>query len=231
MLTRPYSENNRRFTALALTVALHMVLLYGWHLSNRTGVDTTPDVGSRIQWLLAPKTEPMARATPPKPSTKPLIAPAPQRQAPSVSLVQETSPAPADNVAELAPESLPAPAMSVMERARSAVGGIDKALQEANKDKLIRAKPVSAQTRLERAMQHAHDMAPNKWYEKAKVTEVIDPGGNGRRRYRVVGIAGTYCVTIDSNRTPNGRDPIQHAILPKITNCPPDEQAETKQEW
>ena len=231
MLTKPNPENGRRLPALALTLALHMVLIYGWHISNRSGVEATPDQASRMQWLLTPKPEPLPRQTPPKSPTRSMIAPAPQRQVPAVSPVQGTPPAPADVAAEPAPEPLEAPAMSVMDRARSAVGGIDKALQEANKDKLIRAKPISAQTRLERAMQHAHDMAPNKWYEKAKVTEIIDPGGNGRRRYRVVGIAGTYCVTIDSNRTPNGRDPIQHAILPKITNCPPDEQAETKQEW
>lgn len=121
--------------------------------------------------------------------------------------------------------------LGMLDRARSAVGEIDRGLQEANKSKLIRAKPVSTQMRLERAMQKAHDMAPNKWYEAPKVTEIIDPGGYGRRRYRVVGANGTYCITVESNHAPDGIDTMQHGIKPKLTNCDADEQAATKQDW
>ena len=39
-------------------------------------------------------------------------------------------------------------------------------------------------------------MAPNKRYQAPKVTEIIDSGGDGRRRYRVAGATGTYCITI-----------------------------------
>lgn len=119
----------------------------------------------------------------------------------------------------------------MLDRARSAVGEIDRGLQEAGKSKFIRAKPVSTQMRLERAMQKAHDMVPNKWYEAPKVTEIIDPGGYGRRRYRVVGANGTYCITIESNHAPDGIDTMQHGIKPKLTNCDVDEQAATKQDW
>ena len=83
----------------------------------------------------------------------------------------------------------------------------------------------------ERGMQEASDMAPTKLYEAPKVTEIIDPGGYGRRRYRVVGARGTYCITVESNHAPDGIDSMQHGIKPKRTNCPPHEQAATKQDW
>lgn len=227
-LTSPFPENNRRLAALALTVALHLVLLYGWHLSNRITVDNGSEIGSRIQWLLVTKPEPLLTPKPqisknaaivPRPPIA--VAPALQRDAAPSALAD----------LPLEDETAPAPGISVMDRARSAVGGIDRELQEANKSKLIRARPVSTQMRLERAMQKAHDMAPNRWYEAPKVTEIIDPGGYGRRRYRVVGANGTYCVTIESNHAPDGIDSMQHGIKPKLTNCPPDEQEATKQDW
>lgn len=228
MLTFPSPGIDRRLAALALTLALHLVLLYGWHRSNRVQVDGGIDTRSRLQWLLAPKPEPEPPAVPKRrAATEPALAPRQQLPVAAASTREEISTWPDD----VAVEAGPAPAVSVLKQARNAVGAVDRTLQQAEKSKLIRAKPVSAQMRLERAMQKAHDMTPNKWYQAPKVTEIIDPGGYGRRRYRVVGANGTYCITIESNRAPDGIDTMQHGIKPKLTNCDDNEQAATKQDW
>lgn len=229
-LTLPLPDRDRRVAALALTLGLHLAVLCGWHLNSRIRGDDGSDTGSRIQWLLVPKANPVAVPTPQV--SKPVAA-APRPQASAVPLTpsDEAPSSPADIAVQAAPTPAPAMGLGMLDRARSAVGEIDRGLQEANKSKLIRAKPVSTQMRLERAMQKAHDMAPNKWYEAPKVTEIIDPGGYGRRRYRVVGANGTYCITVESNHAPDRIDTMQHGIKPKLTNCDADEQAATKQDW
>ncbi|MBZ2208309.1 hypothetical protein [Massilia soli] len=230
MLTSPLLRNDRRVGALALTLGMHLVIVYGWHLNSRIRDHEDSDAGSRIQWLLVPKAEPVAAPKPKPQVSKPVAAaPRPQASAAPVAPSDEAPSLPADVALQDAPT--PAPVIGLLDRARSAVGEIDRGLQEANTSKLIRAKPVSTQMRLERAMQKAHDMAPNKWYEAPKVTEIIDPGGYGRRRYRVVGANGTYCITVESNHAPDGIDTMQHGIKPKLTNCDTDEQAATKQDW
>jgi hypothetical protein len=137
----------------------------------------------------------------------------------------------ASDVPSDAPPPEAPPSTSVLDQAKLDIGAIDRELQKESKNGKIRAKPVTAQMRLVRGMQRAHDMAPNKWYEAPKVTEIIDPGGYGRRRYRVVGARGEYCITIESNHAPDGIDSMQHGIKPKLTNCDSDEQAATKQDW
>ncbi len=227
-LTSPISGPDRRLAALALTLGMHIAVLLAWHLGGRVSEDGPGDAANGIQWLIVPKAE---QVSTPKPQlAKPAAVPArPQASAIPVS-PSDASSSLSEEVAVQA-ESAPASELSTLERARRAVGEIDRGLQEANKSKFIHAKPVSTQMRLERAMQKAHDMVPNKWYEAAKVTEIIDPGGYGRRRYRVVGANGTYCITIESNHAPDGIDTMQHGIKPKLTNCDADEQAATKQDW
>jgi hypothetical protein len=159
-----------------------------------------------------------------------VTAPAPPRTAPVARRSEAPAITPAVPAAEAEPFDAP-PSTTVLERARLAVGAIDRELQKEGNTGKIRAKPVTAQMRMERTMQHAHDMAPNKWYEAPKVTEIIDPGGYGRRRYRVVGARGTYCVTYETNHAPDGIDSMQHGIKPKLTSCPEHEQPATSQKW
>jgi hypothetical protein len=90
---------------------------------------------------------------------------------------------------------------------------------------------VTAQMKLEKGIAEAADMAPNKWYQAPKTQEIMDPGGYGRRRYRVVGPRGTYCVTYESNHGPDGRDSMRDGLPPKMTNCDPDEGPATFQKW
>jgi hypothetical protein len=228
-LTLPFPAPNRRLSAFALTVALHMVLLWGWRISTEAIPPDTAGPVDRIQWLLDTRVEPVptARAKP-EPS-----ATAAAREEPRATSLPQPIEAPVMEAGP-SPDAEPtdaAPSPSVLDRARLAIGAIDRELQEEGNTGTIRAKPVTAQMRLARGMQRAHDMAPNKWYEAPKVTEIIDPGGYSRRRYRVVGARSEYCITIESNHAPDGIDTIQHGIKPKLTNCDPDEQAATKQDW
>lgn len=229
-LISPFPDHNRRLTAFALTVAVHLILVWGWRISSRVNAPDTSGTLEGIQWLLAP---PAAPAELPKPVPAPVkTTTAKQQRVPSLpATVDAPLAAPSPHAESEAEPSEAPPSTSILDRARLAIGAIDRELQKESNTGKIRAKPVSAQMRLQREMQRAHDMAPNKWYQAPKVTEIIDPGGYGRRRYRVVGANGTYCITIESNHAPDGIDTMQHGIKPKLTNCDPDEQAATKQDW
>ena len=85
---------------------------------------------------------------------------------------------------------------------------------------------------MQRGIEHAAEMAPPRWYEKAKITELVVPGGNGKRRYRVITAQGTFCVTYESNHRLDGIDPFSNKQgQPKYTNCDGFEQAATKQKY
>lgn len=229
-LTSPFPVpfQSRRFAGLALTLALHLLLLWGSRLGSRVEAPDASGAVDRIQVLLVPRADPV---TPPTTAPPPAAAALPARQrATAVARPVEAPVVAAAVPAGDLPSEAP-PSTSILERAKLAIGAIDRELQKESKTGKIRAKPVTAQMRLERTIQHAHDMAPNKWYEAPKVTEIIDPGGYGRRRYRVVGARGTYCVTYESNHAPDGIDSMQHGIKPKLTRCPEHEQAATKQDW
>ncbi len=59
----------------------------------------------------------------------------------------------------------------------------------------------SRQQRLANGFEQAHDMAPNKWYQAAKIEDITPPGDDARKIYRITGLAGTYCVRYpDKNR-------------------------------
>ncbi|MDB5792541.1 MAG: hypothetical protein JWQ80_2565, partial [Massilia sp.] len=132
---------------------------------------------------------------------------------------------PTDNPAALAPS-----AADLLARAKAA-GGIDSALRKENPRRGIQAPIVTAQMKLERGIARAGELAPNKWYQAPKTEEILDPGGYGRRRYRVTTAMGTYCVTYESNHGPDGRDTMRDGIPPKLTNCDEDEQPATFQKW
>ncbi len=74
-------------------------------------------------------------------------------------------------------------------------------------------------------------MAPPRWYQAPKSTEIIDPGGYGRRRYRVITAHGTYCYTYESNRAPDGRDVMKNGPAQKRTTCEENELPPTQQKW
>ena len=50
------------------------------------------------------------------------------------------------------------------------------------------------QQRLAKGMEKAFDMAPNKWYQAAKIEDVTPPGADARKIYKVTTALGSYCV-------------------------------------
>lgn len=58
--------------------------------------------------------------------------------------------------------------------------------------------------RLAKGIEQAHAMAPNKWYQAAKVEDITPPGDDARKVYQITSALGTYCVRYaDKNRAWN----------------------------
>jgi hypothetical protein len=126
----------------------------------------------------------------------------------------------------IAPAALSAD--DILLRARRDLGGIDRQLRSERPQGIV-APADTSQRRLDKAFDRAAAAAPGGLFEAPKVEEILDPGGYGRTRYRVVGATGTYCVTYESNRTPDGLDTMKNGIRPKTRTCPAFEQPPTTQ--
>lgn len=241
----------RHAAGIGISLAVHALLLAMWHMSRPTRVpDDTAQGAMVVRLLQAPAAAP-ADAPAPAPQRLPAppvrkMAPPPTPRAATPDVPKETSarlaatvadtPASAQAAAEPAPavaSEAPAPPApgSMLERARAAAGGIDRGLRKENPTRGIVAPVVTPQMKLRQGIARANELAPNKWYEAPKVEAVLDPGGYDRRRYRVVGAAGTYCVTYESNHAPDGLDTMRDGIKPKKTTCDPDWAPPTIQKW
>ena len=227
-------SQDRQWIGVALTLALHVLLLLAW---RHAGMLPAPDTSAReaIQWVDIALTRPPLPPVAPKPAPPARRAaartvPAPARTA---EPTQTTAPAPSEQ--PLPPPVAEAPAAlsahELLQQAKRNVGKIDQDLRKAYPGQPITAPVDNAHTRMAKKMQTAADNVPNKWYEAPKITEVLDPGPYGRRRYRVVGAFGTYCITVESNHAPDGIDQMAKGIVQKITTCDDDEQAPTRQTY
>ncbi len=227
----PFLRQNRRLTGLGATVALHLALLIGWHVTRDLVPVTERDEAARIQWVKIAPPRPSKR--PPPAPTQAAVRPAATRHAAPVLTSRPPATEP-EAAAITAPAAEAAPARSaadMMAQARKDIGKIDHALRKEFPTRGIQAPPDSPQIRLVKGIEHAAAMAPPKWYEAAKVEELIDPGGYGRRRYRVITANGTYCITIESNHAPDGIDTMKNGIKPKLTTCPEHETPANPQKW
>ncbi len=243
----------RHAAGIGISLAVHAMLLAMWQLSRTAPAPDTATPEAMVLRLLstpssAPSSAPAgpAQETAPPPlrrgATPALAQQPPARVADTAAPIRERTaektaegtaePAAAEAASALASDA-PAPAASgsMLERARAAAGGADRALRKEKPTRGIVAPVVTAQMKLSKGIAAAADLVPNKWYEAPKVTEVLDPGGYGRRRYRVVGAAGTYCVTYESNHAPDGIDTMRDGIKPKLTTCDPDWGPPTIQKW
>ena len=231
----PSFQQPRYLAGIGVSLAVHVLLVGLWQLSRPVLVHDQGEP-QRVQFLrlLATPTPRRAEILPPAlPKTAvrsvgPSSAAPPQR-APAEPVADAIA-LPAPQVID-APPASPASGADLLRDARAAAGAIDRALRAENPGRGIRAPIETAQMKLERGIARAGEMAPNKWYQAPKMQEIIDPGGYGRRRYRVMTAAGTYCVTYESNHAPDGIDSMQRGIKPKITSCDADEQPATKQKW
>jgi hypothetical protein len=127
-----------------------------------------------------------------------------------------------------APASVPLSVDDILLQARRDLGGIDKQLRSERRQGIV-APADTSQTRLDKAFDRAAAAAPGGMLEAPKVEELVDPGGYARKRYRVVGAMGTYCMTYESNHAPDGIDTMQNGIRSKFRSCPAHEQPPTTQ--
>jgi len=228
-------QQPRTLSGIGVSLAVHALLLGLWQLSRPVAV---PDDGEprRVQFLRllpAPALErPAPALLPPVRTAAPIarIAPAARASQP----VPDPAAEPIALPATPATDAPPAPAMSsadLLRAARAEAGAADRALRAENPRRGIRAPVETAQMKLERGIAQAAEMAPNRWYQAPKTQEILDPGGYGRRRHKVITATGTYCVTYESNHGPDGRDTMRDGIPPKFTNCPLHEEPAKAQKW
>ena len=210
-----FSRPRRRLTGLAVTVGLHLALLFGWQQARQAHKQPDNADLDRIEWVDIAPPKPVK----PAPSTPSRAPPAARAARTAVAAPPLPGPAQAEAITVPAAPATPSVA-EILQRARKDLGKIDKDLQKEFPGAKIKAPPDSPQLRLERGIEHAAEMAPPRWYETPKVAELIDPGGTGHKRYRVITALGTYCVTYNSQGT-----------LEKMTNCPKNEQPATTQKW
>ncbi|MES3024247.1 MAG: hypothetical protein V4857_21985 [Pseudomonadota bacterium] len=234
----------RSLSGLAIAVALHVLLLLGWHYGRRAQVPELPADSGAMFVVQAPV---YILPRPPTQLGRPARTAKADAQAKSGAQTKASLQATAARASETPAEAItppaapPAPAADapaaarsaadIMQQARHDLGKIDKDLRGEFPGARITAPVSTAQTRLEQGFDRAAAAMPNRWYEAPKVTEIQDPGGYGRRRYRVVGAKGTYCITMESNHAPDGIDTMIHGIKPKKTNCYEHEQEATHQKW
>ncbi|MCE3604526.1 hypothetical protein LXA47_13020 [Massilia sp. P8910] len=239
VLAFPPPPDKRHSAAFALTLLVHALLIVGWQYARRIPPADHGPVRT-IQWVtIAPPARkidaPAPRPVPPEVKKTVSAAGAAPRPAPAAAPQQAPArPAaepPAEVVAADAPSAPTPSAAEIMRQARSSIGKIDQDLRKAHPGQPITAPVSNGASRLAQGLQAAADAAPNRWYEAPKVTEIIDPGPYSRRRYRVVGADGTYCITVESNHAPDGLDIMKNGMQHKKTNCEKGEQAATKQAW
>jgi hypothetical protein len=219
---------DRRPVGLAVTIAVHALLLLGWHLTRRLPITAAPDpVRTTIQWIRLPA--PPARPQPrreeearPEPIRVPARVPAP-----AITLLPPPSvpAAPPAAAASAAPASTAptgaANAAAMLERARRDAGAVDRALRKENYPYIV-APLDSPQIRMRKGIAAAGHMEPG-------MDELVNNTGDGARRTRVVAGGQTYCMTERSAAT--SIDMIEKHGKWRQTNCPDHESTANGQEW
>lgn len=229
----PAADNrNERLTAVAATVALHLVLIVAWQAAGK--LPPMPQAGSdeAMQWLSLPALAPrIATPTPePEQEVRRQSVPAPvraRRSDPVPALPVQEAPASAPPAAQEQPAAMPS-AADILATARRSVGEIDRTLRKENRP-LIVAPPDSAHIRMREGMEHARAMAPPRMWEAPKVEELVNNTGDGARRTRVITGRRTYCIT---ERAPTTNiEMIEMHGKQRFTNCPAHEEPAKQQVW
>jgi hypothetical protein len=187
----------RRSVALALALALllHGLLLFCvFRHPPRTPVQAPAEA---MVWVkVAPPALPSKPAPPPVAAARPPASkPKPESASAAPPTVVQEAP-----VAEAPPVAPSADTM--LSIAKRDVAKIDQQLrEESGKQPRLSPSVESALQRLARGIEQAHQAAPNKWYQAARIEDITPPGDDARRIYRITTALGTYCVHYkDKNR-------------------------------
>ena len=213
---------------------LHAVLLTAWQASRQQAPDTEPQAVF-TQWVRVPDSRP-------RPATRHVDAPAKRTRAASPAPAARTGHTVASGIepptdgtdAALSDDGLAVPsaeggARLNVEQALREAGAIDRTLRKSSKTYIV-APPDSPHIRMARGFAEAAAVAPGRWWEAPKIVELVNDGGDGARRTRVVTAAGIYCITERSPAT--SIDMIEKFGKQRITNCGHEhEQPVNAQEW
>ena len=222
-----------RMTGLVVTLLVHAALVAAWQQARKLRLPVQGEADF-VQWVRVqsrlPETavvetahdrprvnaasEPIASSAPPAPAPEAVAAAAP------AELV--TAPATAAEPATGATRQM-------IEQAMRDAGAIDRAVRKDSKPTIV-APRDSPQIRMANKFREAAALAPNKWYEAPKIVELVNDGGDGARRFRVLTALGIYCITERSPAT--SIDMIEKHGKQRITNCGTGhEQPANPQEW
>ena len=221
------------------TVLAHAAIVAGWQQARRISLPEQVEPGF-VQWvrvpevLAGPAAPPVAPAPPRTRQPAPSTLPPPQAIAdagPSTPAPVPTVPGVEAEPVSVMPDADPAGAATrqMIELAKRDAGAADRSLREEGKP-LILAPRDSPQIRMAKKLREAAALAPNRWYEAPKIVELVNDGGDGARRFRVLTPLGIYCITERSPAT--SIDMIEKHGKQRITNCGHEhEQPANPQEW
>lgn len=188
--------------ALTLALLLHAALLNSV-FRPRLQLPPEPPVTAMLWLKLAPPLpKPVWPPTVPIPPLKPAHKTTPAAVAAAAPMPKPSIAVPAPQVAAEAPPARLS-IEQIMSKAKRELGKIDKDLRQehAQSPRAFGASPDTAQRRLEKGFEQAHEAAPNKWYQAAKIEDITPPGDDERKIYRISSALGTYCVRYaDKNR-------------------------------
>jgi hypothetical protein len=203
----------RSWFALAVAVLLHALLLNS-ALRDRAPAEPA-SVRRAMVWLnIAP---PVVRAPPPPPALAPAPRLAARHAAPIVATAPVREPSPA---AEREPAHVSVAQM--LSVARRDIGKIDRELRKesGNKNELSLSADGPLQ-RLARGIEIAHDAAPGKWYQAARIEDITPPGDDARKIYRITSaLAGTYCARYPDKNKIGNQTGAANLGEPLIGACP-----------
>ena len=219
---------DRRHVGVAVTLAVHAVLILGWQMTRRPPAVTSDPPRSTIQWirLPAPAVPQPRREQEERKPARPIEIPRvgaitlPRVTVPAPPAITPPSDAPVASTPVVTPAAPPTSA-TLLERARRDVGAIDRALRKENNPYIV-APPDSPQIRLRKGIAAAARLGPGE-------DELVNNTGDGAHRTRVVPGGITYCVTERSPAT--SIDMIEKHGKTRITNCPEHESPASSQEW
>lgn len=222
----------RRTPAVLATIALHAGILVLW-LQSGSVAPLTGEDGPRIQWvdikLPAPQAPRVETPTPTPAPRRALARRPPAAAAPVDAVVATAAP---EAIVAAAPDAPPArSADDMMQQAKRDLGAISKELKKEFPGPKIRAPVNTPQSRLEKGIKLAHELAPPKWYEAPKIREMNVAGSPGTRRYRVITANGTYCITVGPTHTATGLTMNGNANSHLMRSCPKDEEPPTVQNY
>lgn len=229
----PRQDPDSRLAGLALTLLFHAALVAGWQQARKLRL---PEQGEAdfVQWVrVAPRLPEavVAETAPDRPRMQAAPRPIASSAAPAPAREAIAAPVPAEAVAAPAPTTEPAAgtARQMIEQAMRDAGAMDRAVRKDSKPTIV-APPDSPQIRMANKFREAAALAPNKWYEAPKIVELVNDGGDGARRFRVLTALGIYCITERSPAT--SIDMIEKHGKQRITNCGHEhEQPANPQEW